>query len=259
MIRTLIVDDEPLPRERIRTLLAEHPDLEVIGECQDGQEAANTILVERPDLVFLDIQMPELDGFEVIKAIGAEYLPAIVFVTAFDEHAIRAFEVNAIDYLLKPINAARFEKAVLRAIDRLKHFSPMVNASTNARRPDRQLLSFVERLRAEQQYLTRFVVRAGSRLSFVRVSDVDWIDVADNYVRLHVAGREHLVRDTLKSVESQLNPEIFIRVHRSIIINLDRVESIAPHFHGEYVVTMKDSATLTTSRSYSERLRLLLR
>jgi len=251
MIRALIVDDEPLPRERIRTLLAEHRNIEVIGECQDGQEAANKILAERPDLVFLDIQMPELDGFEVIKAIGPDDLPAIVFVTAFDEYAIRAFEVNAIDYLLKPINAGRFEKAVLRAIDRLAQF--------NERGPDRQLSSFVERLRAEQQYMLRFVVRTGSKLFFVRASDVDWIDVADNYVRLHVNGREHLVRDTLKSIESRLDPEIFVRVHRSIIINLDRVESVEPHFHGEYVVTMKDSARFTTSRSYSERLRLLLR
>jgi two-component system LytT family response regulator len=255
LIRALIVDDEPLPRERIRTLLAEHRNIEMIGECRDGQEAANAILALRPELVFLDIQMPELDGFEVLKAISPEDLPAIIFVTAFDEYAIRAFEVNAIDYLLKPINAARFEKAVLRAIDRLAQF----NAAARAREPDRQLLNFVERLRAEQQYTTRFVVRAGSRLSFVRASDVDWIDVAENYVRLHVFGREHLVRDTLKSVESQLDPEIFVRVHRSIILNLDRIESVEPHFHGEYVVTMKDGARLTTSRSYSERLRLLLR
>lgn len=251
MIRALIVDDEPLPRERIRTLLAEHRDIAVIGECRDGQEAANTILAERPDLVFLDIQMPELDGFEVIQAISDEDLPAIVFVTAFDEYAIRAFEVNAIDYLLKPINAARFEKAVRRAIDRL--------ANSNGRKPDRQLLDFVERLRAERQYTARFVVRSGSKLSFVRASEVDWIDVADNYVRLHAASREHLVRDTLKSVESQLDPEIFVRVHRSLIINLDRLASVEPAFHGEYIVTMKDGAKLTTSRSYSERLRALLR
>ncbi len=251
MIRALIVDDEPLTRERIRTLLAEHRDVEVIGECRDGQEAVNAILAEHPDLVFLDVQMPELDGFEVIKALSAEDLPAIVFVTAFDEYAIRAFEVNAIDYLLKPINPARFERAVRRAIDRLQQ--------SNAREPERKLFDFVERWRAEQQYATRFVVRSGSKLSFVRVSDVDWIDTADNYVRLHVSGREHLVRDTLKSVESQLHPEMFIRVHRSIIINLDRVETVEPYFHGEYVVTMKDGAKLTTSRSYSERLRTLLR
>ena len=250
MIRALIVDDEPLPRERIRTLLARRRDVKVIGDCRDGQAAVNTILAERPDLVFLDIQMPELDGFEVIKAISHEYLPAIVFVTAFDEHAIRAFDVNAIDYLLKPINAERFEKALLRAIDRL--------AQSNAREPDRQLVDFVERLRAEHQYTARFVVRSGAKFSFVQASDVDWIDVADNYVRLHVSGREHFVRDTLKSVESRLNPELFIRVHRSIIINVDRVESVEPYSHGEYVVTMKNGARLITSRSYSERLRTLL-
>lgn len=251
MIRVLIVDDEPLPRERIRTLLAERRDIEIVGECGDGQEAVDIILAARPDLVFLDIQMPELDGFEVIQAISDEDLPAIVFVTAFDEYAIRAFEVNAIDYLLKPINAARFEKAVRRAIDRI--------TQSNVREPDRKLLNFVEQLRAERQYTARFVVRSGSKLSFVRASDVDWIDVADNYVRLHTAGREHLVRETLKSVESQLDPEIFVRVHRSLIINLDRVEAVEPSFHGEYIVTMKDGAKLTTSRSYSERLRAMLR
>lgn len=253
MIRALIVDDEPLPRERVRTLLAERPDIELIGECRDGREAVNVILAERPDLIFLDIQMPALDGFEVIEAISAEYLPAIVFITAFDEYAIRAFEVNAIDYLLKPINAARFEQALRRATDRLNQ------SNANVPAPERKLLDLIAGLRAAQPYTTRFVVRSGSKLSFVRASDVDWIDAADNYVRLHVAGREHLVRETLKSVESQLNPETFIRVHRSIIINLDRVESVEPSFHGEYVVTMKDGAKLTTSRSYSERLRALLR
>ena len=254
MIRALIVDDEPLPRERIRTLLAEHREVELIGECQDGQEAVSTILTRRPDLVFLDIQMPALDGFEVIRAISGEYLPAIIFVTAFDEYAIRAFEVNAIDYLLKPINAARFNQAMLRAIARL-----VQPAASGTPGPDRHFLDFVEKLRAEQRYTTRFVVRSGSKISFVRTSDIDWIDAADNYVRFHISGREHLIRETLKSVESQLPPDVFVRVHRSIIINLDRIESIEPHFHGEYVVTMKDGEKLTTSRSYSERLRTLLR
>ena len=251
MIRALIIDDEPLPRERIRTLLGARRDIAVIGECRDGQEAITTILAERPDLVFLDIQMPECDGFEVIRAISDEHLPAIVFVTAFDEYALRAFEVNAIDYLLKPINAARFEIAVQRAVERL--------TNANTREPERKLLEFVERLHAERQYTARFVVRSGAKLSFVRAADVDWIDAADNYVRLHAAGREHLVRETLKSVAEQLNPELFVRVHRSLIINLDRVETVEPSFHGEYVVTMKDGAQLTTSRSYSERLRALLR
>jgi two-component system, LytTR family, response regulator len=246
VIRTLIVDDEPLSRERIRALLAAYREIEVIGECGDGQQAVQTILTERPDLVFLDVQMPELDGFEVVRTVSDEYVPAIVFVTAFDHYALRAFEVHPVDYLLKPIHPERFDKAVRHAIERLAS-------------PDRQLLDFVRRLRQERRYPQRFVVRSAGRISFVRISNVDWIDAADNYVRLHAGGREHLVRDTLTAFESKVNPEKFVRVHRSIIINLDRVESIEPHAHGEYVVTMKDGARLTTSRSYSDRLRLILR
>lgn len=252
-MRALIIDDEPLPRERVRTLLEAHREIELIGECHDGQEAVSRILNERPDLVFLDIQMPELNGFEVIRALSGEYLPAIVFVTAFDEYAIRAFEVNAIDYLLKPINAARFEQAVQRAKNRFNQSNPPNHV------PDRQLLNLIAGLRDAKPYTTRFVVRSGSKFSFVKTSDVDWLSAADNYVSLHIGGREHLIRDTLKSVEQQLDPEIFVRVHRSIIINLNRVQEIEPYFHGEYIVTMKDNAKLTTSRSYSERLRSLLR
>jgi two-component system LytT family response regulator len=251
MIRALIVDDEPLSRERIGTLLARHREIRVIGECADGEEAVRTILAERPDLVFLDIQMPELDGFEVIQAVSGEYLPAIVFVTAYDEYALRAFEVDPVDYILKPISAARFERALLRAMARL--------GRTDRPGPDPALVDLVARLRTEQRLIRRFVVRSGSRIAFVRASDVDWIDVADNYLRLHVSGREHLVRETMKSVESRLQPEAFVRVHRSVIINLDRVESVEPHAHGEYVVTMKDGVRLRTSRSYSERLRRVLR
>src|SRR5262249_8294442 len=161
----------------IRTLLEEHRDIQVIGECGDGKEAVQSILAERPDLVFLDVQMPELDGFEVIEAVGNAYLPAIVFVTAFDQYAIRAFEVSAMDYLLKPIHSERFGKALQRVTS--------------------------QRLSGEPQYATRLIARSGSKLSFIQVSDVDWIDGADNYVRLHVGGREHLVRETMKSIERQ--------------------------------------------------------
>jgi two-component system, LytTR family, response regulator len=157
----------------------------------------------------------------------------VIFVTAFDEYALRAFEVNAVDYLLKPLNPERFDKALRRAMQRLS-------------------------LRAEGRYASRFAVRAGSAFSFVRASEIDWIDGADNYVRLHVSGREHLLRDTLKSIESQLQPDIFVRVHRSIIVNIDRVAAVQPHQHGEYVVMMKDGARFNTSRSYSDRLRTRL-
>ena len=231
MIRTLIVDDEPLPRERIRSLLAAYPEIDVIGESRDGREAATMIAAERPDLVFLDVQMPELDAFDVIAGVSDDYLPAVIFVTAFDEYALPAFDVNAVDYVLKPINSERFDKAVRRAI---------------------------EQLRAERRYASRFAVRSGSSFSFVRAEDIDWIDGADNYVRLHVSGREHLLRDTMKSIESRLQPDIFVRVHRSTIVNIDRVASVQPHNHGEYVIIMRDGARLNASRSYSDRLRMLV-
>jgi len=231
VIRTLIVDDEPLPRERIRSLLAAYPEIDVIGESRDGREAATMIAAERPDLVFLDVQMPELDAFVVIAGVSDDYLPAVIFVTAFDEYALPAFDVNAVDYVLKPINSERFDKAVRRAI---------------------------EQLRAERRYASRFAVRSGSSFSFVRAEDIDWIDGADNYVRLHVSGREHLLRDTMKSIESRLQPDIFVRVHRSTIVNIDRVASVQPHNHGEYVIIMRDGARLNASRSYSDRLRMLV-
>ncbi|HEY7546338.1 MAG TPA: response regulator [Blastocatellia bacterium] len=251
MTSAIITDDEPLARERIRSLIEERGDIEIIGECKDGKEAVAAILDQRPDLVFLDIQMPEMDGFEVIAAINDEYLPAIIFITAFDQYALRAFEVNAIDYLLKPINPARFEKAVERALDRLSRSEKIES--------DKTLRDFIEKLQAERGYTARFVVRNQSKLYFILASDVDWIDSAANYARLHVSGKEHLVRETLKSIEARLNPEIFVRVHRSAIINIERVTSVEPHFHGEYVVTMADGARLTTSRTQSSKLRAILR
>jgi two-component system LytT family response regulator len=228
MIRTLIVDDEPLPRERVRSLLAARPEIDVIGECADGRSAVSAILRERPDLVFLDVQMPELSGFDVIQKISGEYVPAVVFITAFDDYALQAFDVNAVDYVLKPIQPDRFERALAKAL---------------------------EKLRSEPK---RFVVSSGSKYSFVNASDIDWIDAADNYVRLHVGGREHLMRETLKSVEGQLRADKFVRVHRSAIVNLEKLKSVEPHAHGEYVLTMIDGTRLTSSRSYSDRLRTLL-
>jgi two-component system LytT family response regulator len=249
-VRVLIVDDEPLPRERVRTLLLEHADMEVVGECADGRTAVEAILALRPQLVFLDIQMPELDGFGVIEALAGEELPAIIFVTAYDEYAIRAFEVDAVDYLLKPLQPARFEKALARAL------AGLTEAHDNT---TRRLREFVERAERARGYCARFVIRSAQKLYFVRTDDVDWIDSAANYVQLHAAGRTHLVRDTIAAVEARLDPERFVRVHRSLIINIDSVSSIEPTSHGEYAVAMKDGARLTTSRTHSERLRKLLR
>ena len=248
-IRAVIVDDEPLPRERIATLLASHPEIELVAECGDGAEAVRVISETAPDLLFLDIQMPELDGFEVLEALGGDRLPAVIFVTAFDEYAVRAFEVSAIDYLLKPIDPARFELALGRALQR-------INASPEA---GGELLAFLSRWRAQRGFATRFVVRSGGKLTFVRPQEVDWIDAAGNYVRLHTAGRQHLIRETMKSIETRLDPEVFVRVHRSAIVNIDRVASLEPYFHGEYVVVMRDGSKLTSSRSHSARLRALIR
>ncbi len=228
-LRAAIVDDEPLARERIRELLGAHADVEIVAECADGMAAVAEIVARTPDVVFLDIQMPELDGFGVVEALAATRLPEIVFVTAFDEYAVRAFEAQALDYLLKPVTAERFEAALARARARLS------------------------------RYTNRFVVRDGAKLVFVRAAEVDWIDAAGNYARLHAGGRPHLLRETLKSLEARLDPDEFVRVHRSAIVRLERIASLEPWFHGEYVVILADGTRLTASRSYSARLRALLR
>jgi two-component system, LytTR family, response regulator len=253
-IRVAIVDDEPLARERLRTLLEGRSDVELVAECADGREAVEVIGDVRPDLVLLDVQMPELDGFEVLEALRSvepPIRPAVVFVTAYDEYAIRAFEVRALDYLLKPFDRPRFEEAMERAMEGLR-------ASTVSGDAVGELLAA---LRAERGggWRSRFVVRQQGRIAFVRTDDVDWIDAEGNYVRLHVGGRTHLVRDTMKAVESQLDPDRFVRVHRSAIVNVDRIASLEPYFHGEYVVTMRDGSRLTSSRSHGGRLRAMLK
>jgi two-component system LytT family response regulator len=248
-LRVAIVDDEPLARERIRTLLAAEDAVDIVAECGDGEAAVKAVAGERPDLLFLDIQMPEMDGFEVLQALDPRRLPAVVFVTAYDEYALRAFEVHAVDYVLKPIDAERFRTAMARVRERLGR----------APAPARRLAALLEALRAERRRPVRFVVRNGDRLAFVRADDIDWIEAAGNYTKLHAGGRAHLMRGTLKAVEQRLDPEIFVRIHRSLIVNLDRVASVEPYFHGEYVVIMKDGTRLTSSRSHSGRLRHRLR
>ncbi len=247
-MRVIIVDDEPLARERIRTLAAGHADLALLAECEDGPTAVETIDALRPDLVFLDVQMPELDGFEVLEALEAR--PAIIFVTAYDEHAVRAFEVNAIDYLLKPVEPARFDAALDRARARMRE---------PGRSRDAALELVLDELRRVRQRPARLVIRDGSKVGFVAVDQVDWIDVSGNYARLHTAHGVHLLRETLKQLEQRLDPERFVRVHRSIIVNLERITAVEPYFHGEYTLTLKDGTRLTSSRTHSRRLRDLLR
>lgn len=246
-VRVMIVDDEELARQRIRRLLAREEDVEVVGEASDGMQAVESIRSLVPDLVFLDVQMPEVDGFAVLERLRPQLAPAIVFVTAHDEHALRAFDVHAVDYLRKPFDALRFKEAFSRARRRLAG----AEAEERARKLD-ALLGQVEARppRARE----RLMVRSDGRLYFVRVDDIDWIEAAGNYVKLHVGRDTHLMRETMAGIEKLLDSSRFLRIHRSAIVNLDRVREMQPWFSGEYTVILRDGTQLRLSRVYRDRL-----
>jgi two-component system LytT family response regulator len=244
--RVLIVDDEPLARERIRTLLSEDTGFEVAGEAGDGAAAAQAIAALHPDLVFLDVQMPGADGFDVIDAVGADRMPFVVFVTAYDRYALRAFDVHALDYLLKPFDRDRFRQALTHA-----------NQQIDKRKGgdiEQRLAAIVNDLRPTKARTDRFVVKSGGRIFFVRTAEIDWIEAAGNYVKLHVGNDSHLIRETMTNVEAKLSPETFIRIHRCHIVNIEQVRELQPWFNGEYVVFLKNGTRLTLSRGYRERL-----
>ena len=228
--RALIVDDEALARERVRTLLASAGGVTIVGECSGGREAVETILAERPDLVLLDVQMPDLNGFEVLDAVAAEWLPAVIFVTAYDEYAIKAFDVHAIDYLLKPIEPERFRKALARATKQ-------------------GLLSLLD-----ERPIDRLVIRTRGKVSFLKPSEIDWIEADGKHAVLHAGRETHVVRHTLTRLEQRLAAHGFVRVHRSAIVNVDRIKELEPWFHGEYVVILKDGTKLTSSAAHSQAL-----
>jgi two-component system, LytTR family, response regulator len=250
MRNVVIADDEPLARKRLRTMLARHDGYQIVAECRDGNETVEMLASNRPDLLFLDVKMPALDGFEVLTALddGAHPL-AIVFVTAFADRAVDAFDHSAADFLLKPYGVDRFDRAMQRVDERLRGDS---SADTAAMR--RVLESIRAPVHAE-----RFLVRGPTHLYFVRAHEVEWIDAAANYVRLHAGGRVHFVRGTVKSIEERLEPDKFVRVHRSMIVNLDFVKRLEPSEHGEYVITMQDGARIRSSRTYNTQLRAALR
>ena len=245
-IRTLIVDDEPLARERLRVLLSAEPDVELVGECADGDEAVAAIRASAPDLVFLDVQMPGTGGLDVIREVGPERMPFVVFATAYDEYAIRAFEVNALDYLLKPFDGDRMRTALDRARERI---------AADGVRLDPAVLRLLHGLRSPAAYPERLVVRTGTRYAVVRVADVDWMAAEDNYVRLHVGRESHLMRGTLTSLERTLDPRRFVRVHRSAMVNVDRVRSIESWGLGEYLLVLQDGTRVQSSRGYRDRVR----
>jgi two-component system LytT family response regulator len=245
-VRVLVADDEPLARERLRLLLSREDGIDLVAECPNGTDAIEAIDRLQPDLVFLDVQMPGATGFEVIEAIGAERMPLVVFVTAFDQYALRAFDVHALDYLLKPFDRERFHEALVRARQQL-------DRRTNGDL-ERRLLELVQDLKPSAQRLERFVIKSGGRVFFVRADEIDWIEAAGNYVKLHVGGDAHLFRETMNSLELQLDPDTFYRIHRSHIVNIERVKELQPWFNGEYVVFLRNGTRLTLSRGYREKL-----
>ena len=247
-MRTLIVDDEPLARERIRTLLRDEPDIELIGECADGKEAVSAIQGKNPELLFLDVQMPEMDGFAVLEAVGPERVPAVVFVTAYDRYALRAFDVHALDYLLKPFDRERFHKALERA---------RAQVGERGKLGDR-LLALLKDIKEEPKRPERFVIKSAGRVFFLRADEIDWVEAAGNYVQLHVGSTTHLMRETMGGLEARLDPEKFVRIHRSAIVQVDRLKEMRPAFHGDYIVILQDGTRLDLSRSYREKLQALL-
>lgn len=249
-IRVVVIDDEELPRQRIVDLVNAQPDLELVGQTSDGRSALDLIVSTRPDVAFLDIQMPELDGFQVISALDDDTLPAMVFVSAYDEYAVRAFDVSAVDYLLKPVSAMRFAATLDRVRGRLRQ----QRAETSS-----AIRDAVERASPAAARLTRFVALRGNKHYLIPLSEIHWIESDGNYLRLRTTGQSHLVRDTMKNVEARLDPQAFMRIHRSTIVAVDRIDSIQTREYGEYKIKLKDGTTLVSSRAYGDRVRQLIR
>ena len=249
-IPVLIVDDEAPARTRLRQFLKDEPEFEIVGECTNGRQAVEFIRQQNPALVFLDAQMPRLNGLEVCRELGEANLPLVVFVTAYDEFAVPAFEVHAIDYLLKPFDQERFRKTLQRAREQLQGGQ---GAAVN-----RRLLALLEELKPDGTRLERLAFKSDGRVLFVRTSDIDWIEVEGNYLRLHVGGESHLLRETLHWVESRLAPDRYLRISRSVIVNLDRVKEVQPLFYGDAVVILRDGTKLSLTRHFRDRLEALL-
>jgi two-component system LytT family response regulator len=244
-IRTLIVDDERPARQLILTLLRTEPDIEVIGECANGLEAVEVIRKSSPDLVFLDIQMPGLDGFGVVAALENQPLPLFVFVTAYDKHAVRAFELYALDYLLKPFEYDRLHESVQRARLRIQKDSSELYRD--------RVLGLLEDVYIKSQSWERLAIRESGRVIFVRPDEIDWIDAQGNYLCLHVAKASYLLRETMGTAEARLAPKKFFRINRSTLVNLERIKEWQPLFHGDSVIILNDSTRLTVSRLYREK------
>ncbi|HEX9985447.1 MAG TPA: LytTR family DNA-binding domain-containing protein [Thermoanaerobaculia bacterium] len=246
-MRVLIVDDEPIARRGLRRLLEREPDVEIAGEAGSGPAAVEAIREHEPDLVFLDIQMPGMSGLEVVEAIGAEAMPAVVFVTAFDRYALDAFDRNAADYVLKPVDPERFERALGRARQRI--------ATGDRRDLEKRLLRLLETARPRAE---RLIVRSANRVQFVEIAEIDWIHAEDNYVRIHAGANTYLLRETVTSLEQRLDAGQFLRIRRSTIVRIDRVKEVRSLLNGTFELVLKDGTKVVSSRRYREKIETLL-
>jgi len=263
VVRAVVVDDEPAARRGIRLLLARDSEIEVVGEAADGLDAVELIRRVRPELAFLDVQMPGIDGFEVLRRAGDAVPAAVIFVTAYDEHALKAFEVNAVDYVLKPYEDVRFMASVRRAKTGLRNRDAEALASRLAR-----LLQFVGKEApvapapvpavATEERSDRILLKSSGEIFFLKVDEIDWIEAEGDYMKFHVAGKTHLLRETMARLEVRLNAKRFIRIHRSTIVNIDRVRKLTPAFAGEYAVVLADGTKLRLSRGYHERMQTVM-
>jgi len=245
-IKALIADDEALARKFIRRMLRDDRDVEIVGECSDGKQAVAIIRKQNPDVVFLDVQMPEMDGFAVLESIGTDRLPEIIFATAYEQYAIRAFELHALDYLLKPFDQARFKDAIKHAKERFR---------SDRRNEGRlQISALLESIRNKRQYLDRLMIKAAGRITFLSIDEINWIQADDKYVHLHAGKISPMVRQTLSAMETQLDPKKFRRIHRSAIVNVGRIKELQPLFSGEHSILLEDGTKLTLSRNYRDKL-----
>ncbi len=258
-LRTVIVDDEPAARRGVRLLLERDHAVEIVGEAATGTEAAELIRREKPDLAFLDVQMPGSDGFEALRMVAPADAPTVVFVTAYDEYALRAFEVHAVDYLLKPYDDARFGVALQRAKEEVRRRQ---TDTVNARLT--QLLDYLEATgrggaHAAEVPGERILLKSSGEIFFLKAEEIDWIEAEGDYMKFHVGGRAHLMRETMARLEARLDPKRFIRIHRSTIVNVDRLRKLSPSFAGEYAVVLQDGTKLKLSRGYHDRIAALLK
>ena len=249
-IRVCIVDDEPIACRRIQRLLKDDTSIEIVKICNNGEHATEAIRKLSPDLIFLDIQMPGMDGFEVLKSLQNENMPHVIFVTAYDRYAIQAFEVHALDYLLKPFDTERFEEALSRAKTQIEQ--------DRNRTLNKGLFALLEEMKTPPRYLERLVIKASGRVFFLKTEEIDWIEAQGKYVSIHAGKEEHLVREGMNTLENELDPRKFVRIHKSTIVNVDRIQQLQTWFHGDYRVILHNGTTLTLSRRYRQRLDELL-